>query len=84
MRNVTFLGPSILWAEDTVIKVEVRDYGDGLSHPLDGIDVSLEPSHPAKILRVESTPGDECGWCLNSFSPALGFVAPVVTENRKR
>ena len=29
VRNVTFHNPIILSAEDTVIKVEVRDHGDG-------------------------------------------------------
>ena len=61
----------------------IKALGDGLYHPLDRFDVSLTPGGPAKILRVENTPGDECGWCLNSFSPAPGFVAAVVTENRK-
>lgn len=74
----------ILSAYDAVIKGEVRVHGDGLSHPLDGIDVSLESSDPVKILRVESTPGDECGRCVNSFSPAPGFAAWDVTDNRKR
>jgi len=62
----------ILSAYDAVIKVEVRDHGDGFSRALDGIDVPLESSDPVKILRVESTPGDECGRCVNSFSPAAG------------
>jgi hypothetical protein len=56
--------------------------GDGLYYPLDRFDVSLAPGEPAKILRVEKTPGEECGWCLSGFSPAPGFVAAVVTERR--
>jgi 4'-phosphopantetheinyl transferase len=62
----------------------IKALGDGLSHPLDSFDVSLAPGEPAKLLRVGSLQGDECGWCVNSFSPAPGFVAAVVTENRKR
>ncbi|HEY6721973.1 MAG TPA: 4'-phosphopantetheinyl transferase superfamily protein, partial [Burkholderiales bacterium] len=50
----------------------VKALGDGLYHPLDRFDVSLSPGEPARILRVESTPGDLCGWTLHSFSPGRG------------
>ena len=56
----------------------VKALGEGLSHPLDGFDVSLAPREAAKILRVAQRPGDECGWRLESFRPAPGFVAAVV------
>ena len=59
----------------------IKALGDGLSHPLDSFDVSLGPAEPAKILRVDNTPGDRCGWSVESFSPAPGFVAAVVSEN---
>src|SRR5438876_297682 len=62
----------------------IKAIGDGLYHPLDCFDVSLAPAEPAKILRVEGKSGDHCGWCLDSFFPAPGFVAAVVTESRKR
>jgi 4'-phosphopantetheinyl transferase len=58
----------------------IKALGDGLYHPLDRFDVSLAPDEPARLLRVESTPGDRCGWYMESFSPAPGFVAAVVTE----
>jgi len=58
----------------------IKAVGDGLYFPLDSFDVSLTPGEPSKILRVEDRPGDECGWCIESFSPAPGFVAAVVTE----
>jgi len=58
----------------------IKAIGDGLSHPLDRFDVSLAPGEPARILRVESTPGDECGWALHSFSPRPGFIAAIVFQ----
>jgi 4'-phosphopantetheinyl transferase len=61
----------------------IKALGDGLYHPLDSFDVSLAPGEPAKILRVGNTPGDGSGWHLNSFSPASGFVAAVVTERHR-
>jgi 4'-phosphopantetheinyl transferase len=60
----------------------LKALGDGLSHPLDRFDVSLAPGEPARILRVDNTPGERCGWGLKSFSPAPGFVAAVVSETR--
>lgn len=59
----------------------IKALGDGLYHPLDAFDVSLTPGEPARILRVDDTPGADCGWSLDSFSPVSGFVAAVVIEN---
>lgn len=58
----------------------IKALGDGLYHPLDRFDVSLAPGEPTRILRVEGMPGDECGWRLESFLPAAGYVGAVVTE----
>jgi 4'-phosphopantetheinyl transferase len=58
----------------------IKALGNGLSYPLDRFDVSLAPDQPAKILRVENTRGEDCGWRIESFSPAPGFVASVVVE----
>jgi 4'-phosphopantetheinyl transferase len=61
----------------------IKAQGDGLSHRLDRFDVSLTPGEPAEILRVDDTPGSRCGWRLESFSPAAGFVAAVVVQGRR-
>lgn len=60
----------------------IKALGEGLSHPLDAFDVSLVPDEPAKILRVANTDGDCCGWSLECFVPAPGFVGAIVTETR--
>lgn len=60
----------------------LKALGAGLSQPLDRFDVSLAPDEPARILRVGDTPGERCGWRLDSFSPARGFVGAVVTERK--
>jgi 4'-phosphopantetheinyl transferase len=61
----------------------VKALGNGLTHSLDRFDVSLAPEEPARILRVGETPGDQCGWDLQGFSPAPGFVGAIVTERTK-
>jgi 4'-phosphopantetheinyl transferase len=58
----------------------VKALGGGLGQPLDRFDVSLAPGEPARILRVDATPGDRCGWRLEALSPGPGFVAAVVVE----
>jgi len=60
----------------------IKALGDGLSYPLDRFDVSLTPGVPAEILRVAAVPGD-CGWRMESLSPASGFVAAVVIGDRE-
>jgi 4'-phosphopantetheinyl transferase len=59
----------------------IKALGDGLDYRLDSFDVSLAPNEPPKILRVENRVGEDCGWSVDSFFPAPGFVAAVVTEN---
>lgn len=60
----------------------VKALGHGISYSYDRFDVTLEPQQPARILRVDDTPGDRVGWLLESFSPLRGFVAALVTERR--
>ena len=58
----------------------VKALGDGLHYPLDRFDVSLAPEEPARILRVEDTPGEQCGWTLHSFTPGPGLAGAVVVQ----
>jgi len=58
----------------------IKALGDGLYFPLDRFDVSLKPDEPAKILRVENTPGEDCEWTLHSFVPEPGFIGAVVAQ----
>jgi 4'-phosphopantetheinyl transferase len=59
----------------------IKALGEGLCHPLDRFDVSVAPGDPARILRVGAKSGDDCGWRMQSFSPAPGFVAAVASEH---
>jgi len=56
----------------------IKALGDGLSYPLDRFAVSLAPGAPARILYVADPTHAECGWQVESFTPAPGFVAAVV------
>ena len=58
----------------------IKALGEGLSHPLERFDVSLAPSEPARMLRVAGRAGEHCGWRVQSFAPAPGFVAAIVIQ----
>jgi 4'-phosphopantetheinyl transferase len=62
----------------------IKALGGGLSYPLDRFDVSLAPGEPAKILRVESTPGSHSGWTLHSFSPGSRLIGAIVVGKLAR
>ena len=51
--------------------------GEGLSHGLHELEVSLRPEQPARFLRVPGSPGAERDWSLHSFEPAPGYTAAV-------
>jgi 4'-phosphopantetheinyl transferase len=59
----------------------IKAIGDGLCFPLDCFDVSLTPGVPATILRIGDSPGVDCGWSLESFSPVPGFIGAIVARN---
>jgi 4'-phosphopantetheinyl transferase len=58
----------------------IKALGDGLYYPLDRFDVSLAPGEPPRILRVESTTGDDCGWTLYGLLPGPGLIGAVVVQ----
>ncbi|HEX6733654.1 MAG TPA: 4'-phosphopantetheinyl transferase superfamily protein [Azonexus sp.] len=58
----------------------IKAAGEGLHHPLDTFDVSLEPGVPACLLRVGQLSGEASGWTLRSFQPGPGFVGALVVR----
>jgi 4'-phosphopantetheinyl transferase len=56
----------------------VKALGGGLLIPLDQFDVSVDPTLPARLVRVQETPGDELPWSLHSFDPTTEAVAALV------
>jgi 4'-phosphopantetheinyl transferase len=70
MRNLAFLA---CWTRKEAF---VKAIGEGLSHPLDTFDVTVEPEGPARISHVGS--GGSQGWSLESFRPREGYIGAVV------
>lgn len=61
----------------------VKAVGDGLTFPLRSFDVSLEPSGPARLLRIEGPPTAGRDWLLAVFDPAPDFAAAVVVSGQE-
>lgn len=59
----------------------VKALGEGLRYPLHRFDVSLAPGEPARLQRVDSTPGESCGWVLHAFTPGAELVGAVVVAS---
>ncbi|PYQ42304.1 MAG: 4'-phosphopantetheinyl transferase [Acidobacteria bacterium] len=60
----------------------IKAVGDGLSHALDAFDVTLAPSEPARILRVEGDPEAAGRFRLEGLEPAHGFAAALAALGR--
>jgi 4'-phosphopantetheinyl transferase len=58
----------------------IKAIGHGLSHPLDGFDVSIAPDEPARLLRVERDPTEVTRWTFDTFEPAPGYLGAVAVE----
>jgi len=55
--------------------------GTGIHHAFDAFDVSLLPGEPARILRVDSTPGEACGWAMRSLDCGSDLIGAVVVQS---
>ncbi|HKS06196.1 MAG TPA: 4'-phosphopantetheinyl transferase superfamily protein [Gemmatimonadaceae bacterium] len=62
----------------------IKAQGDGLHFPLRDFDVSFAPGEDARILRVGTTPGELCGWFMQSFVAAPGVPGAVVVSTSSR
>ena len=60
----------------------IKARGEGLSMPLDGFDVSLEPGEPAVFLRNHKEPGEVERWSMRALSAPEGYVAALVVEGQ--
>ena len=56
--------------------------GEGLSFPLDRVEVTLTPDEPAMILKASGDPDVFRHWILQHLSPAPGYVGAAAVEGR--
>jgi len=62
----------------------IKAIGEGLSHPLDVFDVTLQPDEPARILRLHGRAELAARWSLIHLDPADGFVGALALEASPR
>jgi 4'-phosphopantetheinyl transferase len=56
--------------------------GEGLSFPLDRVEVSLTPGEPAMILKVSDDPAVSRRWIVQHLWPAPGYIGAAAVEGR--
>jgi 4'-phosphopantetheinyl transferase len=56
----------------------VKALGEGLSHPLDAFDVTVDPDEPARITRIGGRSGPDLGWSLTCFRPTPSHIGALV------
>jgi 4'-phosphopantetheinyl transferase len=56
--------------------------GEGLTRPLNQIDVSLIPGEPARLLSVNGDVNEASRWTFQELRPAPDFVAALVVEGQ--
>lgn len=56
--------------------------GEGLTRPLNQIDVSLVPGEPARLMSVDGDVKEASRWTLQELRPVPGFVAALVVAGQ--
>lgn len=56
--------------------------GEGLTRPLNQIDVSLVPGEPARLMSIDGDVKEASRWTLQEQRPVPGFVAALVVEGQ--
>jgi 4'-phosphopantetheinyl transferase len=56
--------------------------GEGLSLPLDQVDVSLAPGEPDAVSGTQPDPSEASRWSLQELTPAPGYVAALAVEGQ--
>jgi len=60
----------------------IKALGEGLSHPLDRFDVSLAPTAPPRLERIDGDPMRAARWWLSAVAVDAVHAAALVVEGR--
>jgi 4'-phosphopantetheinyl transferase len=71
-RNLAFLA---CWTRKEAF---IKALGEGLSHPLDSFDVTVDPDEPAQITRIGERAGPDLDWSLACFRPTPSHIGALV------
>ena len=56
--------------------------GDGLTHPLDALDVTLAPHENAALLATRDDPHEAARWRLHALEAGVGYAAALAIEQQ--
>lgn len=54
--------------------------GKGIVEGVDGVEVSVAPDEPARVLRIRGDADAALGWCLHALRPPDGYVAALAYQ----
>jgi 4'-phosphopantetheinyl transferase len=60
----------------------LKGRGEGLSFPLDRVEVSLDPGETSMILKTSGDRGVSRRWIVQHLSPAPGYIGAAAVEGR--
>jgi 4'-phosphopantetheinyl transferase len=60
----------------------IKARGGGLSIPLDGVEVSVDPREPPALLGVRDDPDGPLSWGMKELLPADGYIAALVAQGK--
>ena len=58
----------------------IKARGEGLSFPLDQVDVSLAPGEPVALLSAKADPHEASRWSLQELAPGPSYAAALAVE----
>lgn len=64
----------------TMKEAYTKAVGDGLTRPLDGVEVAVTPTEPPALCAIDGDCDVPGRWSLRTLSPEAGYVAAVVVE----
>lgn len=67
----------------TMKEAYAKAVGDGLTQPLEGIEVSLAPTELPALRSINGDRAMAARWSLQALSPGVGYMAALVVEGHR-
>jgi 4'-phosphopantetheinyl transferase len=72
----------VFFASWTRKEAFLKATGDGLSRPLDKIELTVDAAKPARLLEMNGASRTACRWSIHDLKPTSGFAAAIVAEGQ--
>ncbi|NIM96107.1 MAG: 4'-phosphopantetheinyl transferase superfamily protein [Anaerolineales bacterium] len=58
----------------------IKATGEGVSRPLDEIEISANPEEPTRLINMKNSLGETSRWQIEILTPALGYSSALAVE----